>query len=259
LDDPLGVMKFKDAYFGGRALIVLGGTSAKDWQSLRDRIQPTVILGANGTCFEIDDLDFHVIVENMRVAFGYAARGDEHYRRVASILNYPHHATTRMVSYLSWSLVEDRSNVIAIRRMGERGQGYDLDHFNFREYGDGFLAGPMLDHPSAMRNQKTKYRVGTVAVQLLHLAGILGCFEVHTIGMDFSEYVHWYKYPQYQPDHFRSQDMFTEYKGLLTQWDWMQGADWLKTMQPIFERDGLEWHDHSNGLLQAKGLWCADE
>jgi len=60
LDDPQGVNKFKGTYYGGKALLVLGGLSAENWEALRDEIKPDVILGANGTCFKIDNLDFHL-------------------------------------------------------------------------------------------------------------------------------------------------------------------------------------------------------
>ena len=53
-------------------MLVLGGPSGKDWRRLRNEIKPDVILGANGTCFEVPDLDFHLVVENMHMAAGRA-------------------------------------------------------------------------------------------------------------------------------------------------------------------------------------------
>jgi len=78
--------------------------------------------------------------------------------------------------------------------------------------------------------------------------------------MDFcfrEESHHWYQYPGYQPDRFRTREMFTEFAGLRTQWDWIRGAQWLQTMEPAFRRDGLLWRDHSDGLLKEMGLRCA--
>jgi len=259
-DDPVGVMKFAGKYEDGVALIVLGGTSGRHWKSLQSEIRPNVILGANGTCFEIKDLDFHLVVENMHMAAGRAAKGEKRYQRIMGILNHEHNAKVKMISYLSWDLLEDKTNCISIKRMGELGDNYEeqFARFSFRKYGDGFLAGPLFSHPGALTSSRIKFRIGTVATQLLHLAGILGVKEVHTIGMDFAfkdQKHHWYEYTNYQPDKFRTSKMFCDYHGLATQHDWMAGAAWLKeTIEPLMERDGLKWIDHSNGLLKAVGF-----
>jgi len=174
-DDPAGVERFEGAYFGGHALAVLGGASAKHWKRLRDALHPDVIIGANGTIFEIDNLDFHLVVENMHMAAGRAAKGDSRYQQMIKILSPTHHARVRLVSYLSWDLVDDRAGAVRIRRLGELGSDYQtqMRRFNFRHYGDGFLAGPLFDRPGALTSTKIKFRVGTVATQLLHLAGVL--------------------------------------------------------------------------------------
>lgn len=261
LDEPRKMKLFEGVHYGEKALLVLGGPSGKDWKKLRDEIQPDIILGANGTCFEIDDLDYHLVVENLHWASGNAARGEERYKRIVQIISPAHHAKVRLISYLNWKppvLVDSRVKAIKIKRMGEAGDNYEeqFERFSFREYGDGFLAGPIFDHAEALTNPRIQFRVGTVAVQLLHLAGILGVKEVHTIGMDFYGYGHWYPYADYQPDKFRSDKMFTEYAGLKTQHDWLAGARWLKMIEPLFEADELEWRDHSGGLLKAMGLRC---
>lgn len=263
LDDPLAMQCYHNRFHGnGKALLILGGSSGKDWQKLRDEIQPDVILGANGTCFEIQDLDYHLVVENLHLAASRAAEGDARYRRIMEIVSPCNTAKVKLISYLNWKgtpIIDSRVQAIRIKRIGELGDDYvrQLQVLSLRNYGEGFLAGPVFHYTGALTNSKIKFRVGTVAAQLLHLAGILGVREVHSIGMDFCEYGHWYDYPTYQPDRFRSSQMFTEYRGLKTQWDWVQGAQWLKSLEWIFVRDGLEWHDHSHGLLEAEGLWCA--
>jgi hypothetical protein len=266
LDEPFAVSLHKDRFHGGKALIVLGGSSGKDWQKLRDQIKPDVILGANGTCFEIDNLDYHLVCENLHMAAGKANLGDKRYKRIVEILSFNHNAEVRMISFLNWKgtiLVDDRIKAIKIKRMGELGENWNsqFERFCFREYGDGFLSGPMFDHPGALSSSRIQFRVGTVGTQLLHLAGILGVKEVHTIGFDLCfkdvEKHHWYSYPIYQPDRFRTNLMFTEYNYLKTQFDWIQGADFLKSIQSLFERDKLNWIDHSEGLLKEKELWCA--
>jgi len=259
-DDPAGVMEHAGRYDGARALIVLGGPSGRHWKELRDRLQPDVILGANGTCFEIPDLDYHMVVENMHMSAKRAAQGEERYRQMMGILSGDHQAKVRLVSYLSWDLLDEQiDNAIRIRRLGELGSDYDaqMTGFNFRDYGEGYLAGPLFTHPGALTSSRIQFRIGTVATQLIHHAGILGVSDVHTIGMDFCNYAHWYKYPDYQPDKFRTGAMFTEYAGLPTQWDWVKGAVWLQSLQWAFDRDGLEWVDHSDGLFKAMRLFCA--
>jgi len=262
LDDPLAMQLHHNRYHGnGRVLIVLGGDSGRNWEKLRDEIRPDVILGANGTCLEIENLDFHLVVENLHLAAGRAAEGDARYRRIMEIVSPKNTARVKLISFLNWKgtpVIDSCISAIRIKRMGELGDDYESQFKNvsLREYGEGFLAGPVFDHPGALTSPKIKFRVGTVAAQLLHLAGILGVKEVHSIGMDFCGYGHFYQYPTYQPDRFRTDQMFTEYKGLKTQYDWIQGAHWLKSLQWMFERDGLEWQDHSHGLLAAEGLWC---
>ena len=86
--------------------------------------------------------------------------------------------------------------------------------------------------------------------------------RVEAIGFDLcfkdANRHHAYEYPKYQPDRFRTDQMFTSYKGFSTQHDWLQGAKWLKSIEPLFERDGLQWIDHSDGLLKVMGLGCAN-
>ena len=103
--------------------------------------------------------------------------------------------------------------------------------------------------------------VGTVGAQLLHLSGILGCDKVHTIGYDLmfrdDSNHHAYEYPTYKVDRFRTDKYRIKYKGVDTQWAWIETAQWLKQIEWVFDRDWLEWTDHSNGLLKVEGLQCA--
>lgn len=253
-DNPAAMEALQGNCKDGVALAVLGGLSSQNWEVLRDEIKPDVVLGANGTCFAIDNLDYHLVVENMHLAAGRARNGDARYQRIMEILQAK--AKTRLVSFLSWDLLEDQSNVISIKRMGELGDDYEeqFARFSFRRYGDGFLSGPLFTHFGALTSQRIKFRVGTVGTQLLHLAGILGVREIHTIGFDLCfrdpNRHHWYDYPKYQPDRFRTNKMFMNYNGLETQQDWLQGARWLQSIKWLFERDGLKWVDHSDGLLE---------
>ena len=102
-DDPRAMQLHQNRYGGnGKALLVLGGNSGKNWTTLRDEIQPDVILGANGTCFEIDDLDYHLVVENLHMAAGRAADGDARYKRIMEIVSPRNTAKVKLISYLNW-------------------------------------------------------------------------------------------------------------------------------------------------------------
>jgi hypothetical protein len=253
-DDPQGVMRHAGKYAGGTALIVLGGYSAVDWEQVRDSVRPDVILGANGVNAKIHDLDYWMCAENMTRSAKLADEGDERSRQFAEILNRKG-ARVRLVSHRSWHLLEDASDAICIRR-----QGYELteipENFTIRNYGEGYWSGWILKHKHA----GVPVHVGTVGLHMLHHAGILGCSEVHTIGFDLmfreGDGHHWYPYPIYQADRFRNETMFTTFEGIPTQHYWIETAEYLKAVEWLFNRDGMRWIDHSNGLLTAMGLEC---
>lgn len=257
-DDYLAVKNLEGSHCGEKALLVLGGTSGRNWLTLKNEINPDIILGANGTCFEIPDLDFHLVVENLSMATGKAKKGDKHYARIAQIISPENTAKVKLISYLNWkyNVVDSRVKAIKIKRMGELRENYDeqFKEFSFRKYGNGFLAGPLFKKSGCLSSPGIRFRIGTVATQLLHLAGILGVREIHTIGMDFcfkETKHHWYSYTNYQPDRFRTDKMFTEYLGLKTQWDWVLGAQWLvEIVKPIVTKENVIWVDHSEGLLE---------
>lgn len=256
-DDYAGVMSHAGKYPGGTALIVLGGYSAKDWESLYAEVKPDVLLGANGVNAKIPHLDYWMIVENMRRSLRLAGNGDPDALAYMEMLNREmSEKTIKLVSQHSWNIIGDTRNCIRIRI-----QGYELDKipddFTFRDYGIGYLAGWELKQ----KGVGAPVNVGTVALQLLHHAGILGVAEVHTIGFDLvfrnQSAHHWYDYPTYKTGRYREESMFTTYKGVETLWTWIETAQYMKEIEYMFERDGITWKDHSNGLLQIEELECA--
>lgn len=256
-DDPAGVMSHAGKYRGGKALIVLGGYSALNWIDAYNVIKPDVILGANGVNAVITGLDYWLCSENMNYTNALAQKGDSRARKFMTMFHRHAGAKTKLISHWSWGLLKDRENCISIRRMGYE-YGHIPDTFSLREYGEGLMAGWVYRDSRAVRLAQ---RVGTVGSQLLHLAGILGCAEVHTIGFDMifleKDRHHWYGYPVYKVDYFRRPGAFIEYKGIQTQRVWVESARFLKSVEPYFERDGLKWIDHSKGLLSIEGLKCA--
>jgi hypothetical protein len=252
-DEPEKVMLQAGRFDGGRALIVLGGYSARGWRDIKDEINPDVLIIANGVNSMIHGADYWICAENMTRAHREAAKGSEADKQLVEMYHRDAGARCRLVSHHSIDLLKDHSNCIAIRR-----QGYELEEmdrwFSLREYGLGLLAGWLLQHKEA----GAPVHVGTVGAQCLHLAGILGCAEVHTIGYDLvfrnNEHHHAYEYPKYKTDRFRSSQYRLQYKGVDTQWAWVETAQWLKAIEWVFERDGLMWVDHSHGLLEIEGL-----
>ncbi len=246
-------------YAGGKALIILGGESGATWESLRAEIRPDVVLGANGVNAKVWGLDYWICSENMNYTHRKAEAGDARAIEFMEMFHRDAGAETKLVSHWSWDLLKDKSNCISIRRTG-----YDRDRvpadFSYRKYGDGFMSGWVYINRKIMRLPQ---RVGNAGSQLLHMAGILGVSEVHTIGFDLcfkkKENHHWYQYPVYKVDHFRRAANFMLYQGLKTQRIWMEAARFMKSMEPLMKRDGLRWVDHSDGLLRALGLECAKE
>jgi hypothetical protein len=257
-DNSEAVMKYAGRYTGGKALVILGGYSGAGWKKVRDEIKPDVLLGANGVNGKVKDLDFWMCMENMTRASSLAETGDA---RSIELMKMFHRkgGKTNFLSYLSWNLVKDTSDCICARRWGDAEILTRLpDNFSLRDYGQGFMSGWLLKR----RQAGAAVHVGTVGTHLLHLAGILGCAEVHTIGYDLIfrdgyKNHHWYHHPTYQVDRFRTPDMFIEHKGARTQWVWLETAQFLKEIEPLFERDSILWVDHSNGLLSIEGLKCA--
>lgn len=243
-DDPIAVMKHANLYKGGKALVILGGASARAWRDVYEDIKPDVTLGANGVINAVTDLDYWMLAENMTRTSHLAADGDVRSQQFMAMMDKP--AKVRLISHHSWHLVANKSNAISIRR-----QGYDTipDTFTLREYGQGYLSGWILKQQGV----GTRVRVGTVGLQLMHHASLLGCAEVHTIGYDlcFKEGSHhFYEYPKYQPDRFRTKDMFVSYEGYNTQHFWIETAQYLKQqLAPQLVKDAVVWNDHSNGLL----------
>ena len=258
-DQPERVNAHAGKYAGGVALVVLGGSSGGFWEQVRDAVRPDVILTANGAT-RLPGADYWMLTENMNHCHTRAGQGDKYLEGFLHVLDPENTAENLFISHRSWNLLGtygiDERRCTAIRRADPG----DLSLFNLRAYGLGFLAGPLSEARHAWK-PGVKVRLGTVGAQLLHLAGILGCAEVHTVGFDLlfadPEHHHWYQHPRYETGIFRTPQMFVEYKGAATQAWWVETARWLKEIEWIFERDGLRWVDHSGGLLAIEGLQCA--
>jgi len=257
-DDPHAVNAHKNAFENGRALIVLGGPSGANWQNVRDKVNPDVLIGVNGVGAVIDSLDYWLCAENMSFWHGEIARNKYGMReRAADLMKMLNsaRARVRIVNRLNKPLMGDHQNIIWIKRSHIEYE--DIPSFRFREYGDGLINGARMQRPDLIKD----LRAGTVGLQAIHFACILGCAEIHTIGFDLclptSEH-HWYKYPSYVADgKFFKGDPFTTYDGLNTTFFWLDTMRYLVAVEPYLELQGITWFDYSGGLLLAAGLRCS--
>ena len=270
-DDPKEVLKHKDKFLGATALLVLGGPSGIRWKKLRDEIKPDVIITCNGLT-NISGATYWVLGENMNRALFYALKKSVERDRIFLKELGPNKARWRFINWQNWHTETDlnvgdyfdlyQPDIVKFNRFGFD-YGPPPSSFTMRDYSDGLLSGWIFQKGRELRC-KSRWRVGTVAIHMLHLAGLVGCSELHTIGLDLSfpngrkAPHHWFKWPMYTKDNFRSEQIFTTYEGVLdTQWDWIEGAEFINTLEPLFKRDKILWQDHSNGLLQKMNVWCA--
>lgn len=254
-DDVAGMLSYEGRHYGKKGLIVLGGYSAEKWEALRDEIRPDILLIANGANAKIHRADYWLCAENMTRSYNLALAGDKRAAEFFAILNRTG-PKVRLVSHRSWHLLKDKRGAVRIRR-----KSYDIPEipkdFSIRKYGEGLWGGWLMKDTKA----GAKVMVGTVALHLLHLAGILGLSEVHTIGYDLciknDASHHWYEYPTYQVDRFRTPEMFVTHLGLKTQVYWVETAQYLQKIEHRFADEGMIWKDHSDGLLQRMGIKAA--
>jgi hypothetical protein len=246
-------------YRGGKALIVLGGPSGKDWQNLRDQIRPDVMIGVNGVNGVIPDLDYWLLMENMLKWNKEAKNGN---KRAQELMKPVQRLgpRVRLVNKKTYRILNNHDGALPLQRGGpQEVETIFSNGFTLRKYGTGLWKGALMKRPDVIG--ELKLPVGTVGLQALHFAGILGCAEVHTIGYDLyfpsAAAHHFYKHPLYESNYlWDAKKMFTTYKGFSTMFFWQDAADYLKQVESIFERDGLRWIDHGHGLLSAVGLEC---
>jgi hypothetical protein len=149
------------------------------------------------------------------------------------------------LNYHSLPLLKDQKNMYPIFSVEPK------KNFDVRKYIPGLMHGPYVKQPDVA---VVALPSGTAGSRAIHLAGILGCSEVHTIGFDLCfkrpDHHHWYEFPIYHTETVRTEKMFTEYKGFQTQWIWIETAQWLMELREKYlTPQGLKWIDHSNGLI----------
>lgn len=239
-DDYKAVNALKNKHKGKVGLIILGGPSGAQWKQVADRVKPDILLGPNGCSEAIGDLlHYWMCIES-------TGRRMRCFQQLGP--------RVRMVHHSAYKWLHNKDNAIAVNRDGfDIEKKNKLEQFSVREYGLGFISGNMMVAPVEMG----PLRVGTVALQLIHLGGILGLKEIHTIGYDQrfrGDKHHWYPYVKYQPNKYWGEDMFTEYKGIPTMWFWIRTVEYMQKFRELLPQWDYQWFDWSNGLHQVMGM-----
>lgn len=204
---------------GKTALVVCGGASGANWQS----IPADFVIAVNGAVTQIPDATFFMCTES-------DVTGD-----------YIHTETpAHRVLHQRWAKrMARKDNVYAAQRSDQE--------TDCRDVSVGIWRGPNCSAGG----------VGTSALGALHLAGILGCARVHSIGVDLcfkdSDNHHWYDERRYFSDLLAGcNQSLVECAGLKTMPFWVESAKYLLWWRKEYaEPGGLDWQDHSFGLLQA--------
>jgi len=269
-DEPFIIRRHKGKFEGGRALIILGGPSGKMWEYFKKKLNPDVIITCNSAT-AIPGAEYWLVGENLNRAFIYSMKGIERDIKYLHVFRAENTAKYRLINWQNWipnchkNLPSVGShfglhtpNIIRFNR------AHMDKNFSLREYDQGLLLGAIFKRRAEL-GCRTNWSVGGVAFQCLHWAGILGCAKVHTIGFDLGfpegrdlQHHWWDGLPDYEPDSFRTEQVFTRQYGMDTQWDWVEAANFASEIEPMFSRAGLEWIDHSNGLLTRMGVWCTN-
>ena len=247
---------------GRRCLIIAGGSSGVDWKRIRDQVQPDFLLGLNAAKNSIPNLDYWLCHENIDKYLNRYRNNpdDEEARRYIEGWQNTDSTTRPGVCFINRRILNnftDPETIVPIRSAV-----YRKGLFRFRKYGRGLLCGSPMQHVEGVDGNIHKKMpvVGTALSRGIHLAGILGASEIHTIGADLcfrGESDHWYDFPAYNVETWRTEKMFVEYAGVRTQWIWIETAQFLKTLEPQMAAEGITWRDWSNGLLSIEGLKCA--
>lgn len=203
---------------GKTALVVCGGMSGKDWQ----QYPADFIIAVNGAVSQIPDCDYFMCTECDVVG------------------EYIHTETpAHRILHNRWA-----------KRMARMDNVYGTvksdQETDVRGIAQGVWRGPQTEAGG----------VGTSALGALHLAGVLGCSAVHSVGIDlcFKDAArhHWYDERRYFEDLLSGcNQRIVQCAGLDTMPFWVQSAKYLLWWRDTYAAPaGLDWRDHSDGLLQ---------
>ena len=167
---------------GESALIIGTGHSTKNLVQYKDKLRDKfdVIVGLNFSTRDFEDeLDYHMILEKNPVK-SYEAMSDGNYRR-----DLP-----RILNWKSLDKFPDDIKAYKSTRTDFGGKPH-IRKYNNNDH-KGFLMGPKGNKGLS---------VGSVALNAIHFAGILGCKNVYLMGADFlfkDEFDHYYPDSHYR-------------------------------------------------------------
>lgn len=252
---------------GRPCLIVLGGPSGKLWKQVAAGIatledEKPALLACNGSALEDDAADAWLVVEPTAWKKPWFEQMLDYpcpkFIESKCIGQYRNRSGEDLLQADGVYPVERRP--LKIRDRDPNWQ--DWDPFSLDA---GLASGDMMRHTEAVCHD---HRVGTVALQAINLAMILGCRSIHTIGWDLrvipGEEHHWYPDTDYKVDNgWWTREMLTKQMGAETFWYWVETAEYMLQFENlILKPNGVRWRDHSDlspapedwGLLRRFGL-----
>ena len=271
------VSELKDRHSGAVALLIGGGPSGRHWETVHNLIRPDIIIGVNGVVTVLGArLDYHVVMEKHAYLVPWFKDERAKHRLIFRWMFARKQARYTDSVYLVDRLLGPPTYGIHIGEIpGTSGLEYGFLH-NHDEYTDvrnpiqdvGLMCGLVCTakgQPDGVRRWRD---CGTSMFQALHVAGILGCTEVHTIGLDLffpAGDTHWYPDRNYDSKSDISDltgtanwhtSMYVNKYGVNTTWWWLESAAVWELMKPIWDKQDLKWVDHSGGLLQLRKTEC---
>lgn len=153
----------KDKHAGQSALIIGTGPSCKQLLDHRDQLRSKfdVIIGLNFSIIDFEQqLDYHLVLENKPTKVEFWMRQNPHRKDLTRILN------NKAIRFFPSDL-----NIIKADRWDFDGKP-DIRNYDV-EGGSGLFAG-----------YEELFIDGSVIIQAVHLAGIMGCNKIYTIGGD---------------------------------------------------------------------------
>jgi len=173
---------FKNKFVGKRVLIIGTGMSTKKLVKYKHKLNFDAVIGLNFSTVDFEDqITHHLILEKNPInSYADMIKNPNKYSKV----------TPRILNFKGLHRFPEYLNIVKTTRTNFDGKP------NIREYRangcEGLLAGP--------RN-KQGLMVGTVALQAIHFAGILGCKELYIAGADLvfgKKFDHYYEDRSYR-------------------------------------------------------------
>lgn len=220
-----------------RTLIIGCGTTANDIFQYKEEIKNTfdIVIGTNFSFLLYDDIiDYHIISEKISKSNG---------RAYAKVLNDGNYSVTtpRYLNYKSIDFYDKRFNRIPIKRKHYK-------NFNPRVWSDSALhVGPITSEGLSR---------GTIILQSIHFAGILGSDEIFLIGAEMcfkdQEKDHFYEGRPYRDAVSGCKqyvDIVTS-NGIKTLQFWVDSAKYISDLSKTILKDsGMRVYDFSRGII----------